>query len=54
MPILLLIILVVLIAQFGFWDTFAAVIGAAAMMGLFVVLAIAAVVVAGYLIFRRL
>jgi len=54
MPILLLIILVVLIAQFGFWNTFAAVIGAAAMMGLFVVLIIAAVAIAGIMIFRRL
>ena len=54
MPILLLIILAVLIAQFGFWDTFAAIIGAAAMMGLLVFLIVAAVVIAGVMIFRRL
>ena len=32
MPVVLLILLVVLVAQFGFWDTFQAVLGAVAMI----------------------
>ena len=40
MPILVFIILVVLIAQLGFWKTFAAILGGAAMIALFVILAI--------------
>jgi hypothetical protein len=54
MPILLFIVLVVLIAQLGFWDTFAAILGGVAMLVLFVLLAIALVVLAGILLFRRL
>ncbi len=54
MPILLFIILVVLIAQVGFWDTFAAILGGVAMLVLFVLLAIALVVLAGILLVRRL
>lgn len=53
MPIILFILLVILIAQVGFWDTLGAIIGAVAMMGLFVVLAVAVVALAGYLAFRR-
>jgi hypothetical protein len=53
MPILLFIILVVLIAQLGFWDTFAAILGGVAMLVLFVLLAIALVVLAGILLVRR-
>jgi hypothetical protein len=53
MPILLFIVLVVLIAQLGFWDTFAAILGGAAMLVLFVLLAIALVVLAGVLLVRR-
>ena len=53
MPILLFIILVVLIAQVGFWDTFAAILGGVAMLVLFVLLAIALVVLAGILMVRR-
>ncbi len=41
MPILFFILLVVLIAQLGFWDTFGAVLGAAAMIVLFILLAVA-------------
>ena len=44
MPILLFIVLVILIAQVGFWDTFAAILGGVAMLVLFVLLAIALVV----------
>jgi hypothetical protein len=54
MPILLFIILVILIAQLGFWDTFAAILGGVAMLVLFVLLAIALVVLAGMLLLRRL
>ena len=54
MPILLFVILVILIAQLGFWDTFAAILGGAAMILLFVLLAIALVVLAGILLVRRL
>ena len=54
MPILLFIILVVLIAQIGFWDTFAAILGGVAMLVLFVLLAIILVVLGGILLVRRL
>lgn len=54
MPIILFIILVILIAQIGFWDTFAAILGGVAMIVLFVILAIALVVLAGVLLLRRL
>jgi hypothetical protein len=54
MPILLFIILVVLIAQVGFWDTFAAILGGVAMLVVFVLLAVALVVLAGILLVRRL
>jgi hypothetical protein len=53
MPILLFIILVILIAQVGFWDTFAAILGGVAMLVLFVLLAIALLVLAGILLMRR-
>jgi hypothetical protein len=53
MPILLFIVLVILIAQLGFWDTFAAILGGVAMIILFVLLAIALVVLAGMLLWRR-
>lgn len=54
MPILVFIILVILIAQIGFWDTFTAILGGVAMIVLFVLLAIALVVLAGILLVRRL
>ena len=53
MPILLFIVLVILIAQIGFWDTFAAILGGVAMLVLFVLLAIALVVLAGIMLVRR-
>jgi hypothetical protein len=53
MPILFFIVLVILIAQVGFWDTFAAILGGVAMLVLFVLLAIAVVVLAGVLLVRR-
>ena len=54
MPILIFIVLVILIAQVGFWDTFGAILGGVAMIVLFVLLAIALVVLAGILLVRRL
>ncbi|MGH6916404.1 MAG: hypothetical protein ACREJ0_01735 [Geminicoccaceae bacterium] len=54
MPILLFLILVILIAQLGFWDTFSAILGGVAMLVLFVLLAIALLGVAAALIVRRL
>ena len=54
MPIILFVILVILIAQIGFWDTFAAILGGAAMLALFVLLALALVALAGGLLLRRL
>ena len=53
MPVLLFIVLVILIAQVGFWDTFAAILGGVAMLVLFVLLAIALLVLAGILLVRR-
>jgi hypothetical protein len=54
MPLLLFLLLVILIAQVGFWDTFSALLGGLAMLVLFVLLAVALVVVAGMLLVRRL
>ena len=54
MPVLVFVILVILIAQVGFWDTFTAILGGVAMIVLFVLLAIALVVLAGLLLVRRL
>jgi hypothetical protein len=53
-PMLLLffILLIILIAQIGFWDAFGAVLGAVAMVALFVLLA-AALVAVGVAAFAR-
>lgn len=53
MPILLILLLAVLIAQIGFWDTFGAVLGAVGVIILFLLVAAAAVAVAGYMVVRR-
>jgi len=53
MPILLFILLIILIAQVGFWDTFGAIIGAAAMVALFSLLMVAAIVIIAVMAFRR-
>ncbi len=53
MPIILFLILVIMIAQLGFWDTFAAIIGGVAMIVLFVLLAIALLALGGMLAMRR-
>jgi hypothetical protein len=54
MPILVFLILVIMIAQLGFWDTFSAILGGVAMIVLFVLLAIAFVALGGLLLIRRL
>jgi hypothetical protein len=54
MPLLIFIILVVLIAQLGFWDTFSAILGGVAMLVLFVLLALGLLVLGGLLLVRRL
>ena len=54
MPIILLILLAILIAQVGFWDALGAILGAAAMLALFVLLLVAAAGVAAYVLFRRM
>ena len=54
MPILIFIVLVILIAQVGFWDMSAAILGGVAMIVLFVLLAIALVVLAGMMLLRRM
>jgi hypothetical protein len=53
-PILIFLILVLLIAQVGFWKTFAAIIGGIAMVILFIALAVALIVLAGILLTRRM
>lgn len=54
MPLLFFILLIILIAQIGFWDTFGAVLGAVAMVALFVVLGVAVVAVGLFAFARRL
>ena len=54
MPLILFLILVIMIAQIGFWDTFSAIIGGIAMIVLFVLLLVALLALAGVLASRRL
>jgi hypothetical protein len=54
MPLLVFLVLIILIAQIGFWDTFQAILGGVAMILLFVVLLVALATLAGALILRRL
>ena len=54
MPILFFILLVVLIAQVGFWNTLGAILGAAAMTVLLIVLLVAIVGLVGMYVARRL
>lgn len=54
MPMLSLILLVILIAQIGFWETFGAVLGAAAVMVLFIALELAVVPVGLWVSARKL
>lgn len=54
MPLLVFLILIILIAQVGFWDTFAAILGGVAMIVLFALLAIALLALLGALLARRI
>lgn len=54
MPLLLFVLLAVLIAQFGFWDTFQGVLGAAAMLVLVIALVAAIIGFGGWYTLRRL
>ncbi len=53
MPLILFILIIVLIAQVGFWDTLGALLGAVAMIALLVLVAAAIAAVGGYLLFNR-
>ena len=53
MPILLIVLVAILIAQIGFWDTLGAILGAVGVLVLFVLILAAALAVAGYLVLRR-
>ncbi|WP_207457736.1 hypothetical protein [Azospirillum sp. SYSU D00513] len=54
MPILLIILLAILIAQFGFWDTLQGVFGALGMIILMLAVLAGAAFVAAKVFFRRL
>lgn len=54
MPIVLFLILVVLVAQFGFWDTFQGVLGAVGVVVLLVALLIAAGAVGVGMVMKRM
>ncbi|MCT8971676.1 hypothetical protein [Microbaculum marinisediminis] len=53
MPILLILLLALIIAQVGFWKTLGSILGAIAMIGLLVVLVVLALAVLGLIIARR-
>lgn len=53
MPIIIILILAVLVAQIGFWDTFSAILGGIAMVVLLVLLFAALIVLAAFLAYRR-
>ena len=53
MPILLILILAVIIAQVGFWKTLGAILGAVAMVVLLIFLAIVAMALIAALMMRR-
>ena len=54
MPLILFLLLVIMIAQIGFWDTFSAIIGGIAMIVLFLLLLAALLAIAAVLASRRL
>ena len=54
MPILFFILLIVLIAQFGFWGTLSAILGAFAMLFLLGLIILAIVVLGLMIAYRRL
>lgn len=54
MPLLAFLVLVLLIGQIGFWDTFSAILGAVAMVALLVILAMVFLALVAVLVFRRM
>jgi hypothetical protein len=54
MPLLVFLLLVILIAQLGFWDTFSAILGGLAMIVLFVLLLLALLALAAALVVQRI
>ncbi len=54
MPILLFVLLVILIAIFGFWDTLAAILGAAVMVALAVLVGLGFLVALGLVVSGRM
>jgi uncharacterized membrane protein len=54
MPLLFFILVVILIAQIGFWNTLGAILGAAAMMVLLVVIIALIVVIGGLFLAKRM
>ena len=53
MPLLIFLVLIILIAQVGFWDTFQAILGGVAMIVLLILLAIALVALVVALALRK-
>jgi len=53
MPILIILLLAILVAQIGFWKTFTAVLGAIGVIALTVLLAVAIVVLTALYLVRR-
>lgn len=53
MGIFIFILLVVLIAAFGFWDTLAAILGATLMVILMILIVAVMLAMAGYMAYRR-
>jgi hypothetical protein len=53
MPILLIVLIAILIAQIGFWDTLGSLLGAVVLLILFFVVLLAAIAVSAYLVYRR-
>ncbi|HLT77769.1 MAG TPA: hypothetical protein VKZ87_10305 [Ferrovibrio sp.] len=54
MPVLIIILLAFLVAQFGFWDTFAGVLGGIGIIILVTLTAAALLVVMGAVVLKRL
>ena len=53
MPLLLLVVLAIIIAQVGFWNTLQAILGALAMIVLLVLLVASAIGLGVYILIRR-
>lgn len=53
MGLVLFVILVILIATVGFWDTLAAIVGAAVLVGVVVVLGIGLLALGGYMFLKK-